>query len=352
MSEHTHQETSTPSPAVALQAIVNPRPRIRAYLLKILQVALEEAPEAWPQLSSQAFVQQYNALQVKLRQLYQQIDAMDGLHKDDRLSVRLLGESTLSLLKLDWEHPDNLHQASDTIRQLFADRPLATMDFDQLFCTPDSSERRVQKILQEIDATSAKVLFMGDDDLCSLAIAPHFSGELEVIDFDDRLLEFISNQEPKIACNKYDLIYSGLPKAYQGQFDAVVLDPPWEDYFLWCFLGKAIYSLKEDPNARIYLSFCPLNLEHKEGKVARMYQKLADCGLTIESITPTFSLYNLENTEFKAMLLKLVPHIDSPLLSVLQELPYGFSNLYVLRRLPYFRPNPIKNWFFKWVHTK
>jgi len=174
-----------------------------------------------------------------------------------------------------------------------------------------------------------------------------------MIDLDDRLHEYIARKAPQVIRHKADFIYKGIDQSLCESFDAVLLDPPWDFYRLWCFLDKAIFCLKQSPHARIYLSYCPLVLEHREQKMAQFQDRVARRYMTFDSIEPAFNLYSLSRTDQPDLQTRLdpdMPPMESPLLTLLRELPFVHTQLYVLRRLPHVAMGRLRRAFFHWWH--
>ena len=330
-------------------APTNPRPLIRQFLTTWLTSVEGQLPPAWPELSPADFAGLMGRLREPIQLLYNFVD-QQKLSRNQKLSVRLFGESALALLRLDWQQPSVYHQASPNYCQKIQGRPAASMQFDQLYCTPDSAERRVHRFAEELPQEGTRVLFLGDDDLLSIAADLHTNAELHMLDLDDRLLSFVGERAPNVQLHKIDLEQGGIPDEMAGSFDAVFLDPPWDYMGCWFFLNKAIHCLKNDLNARIFLSFTPTYLEYKDRLMNHFWQRLGKLGLTVESMHPYFSLYDMAPEVapgYRQHLDGYLPEIDSPLLEILKKAPYAFSHLYVLRRLPYHRQNSLAQWWFQ-----
>jgi len=129
------------------------------------------------------------------------------------------------------------------VLELLGTRPEAIIEYDQLYCTPDSTERRIERILQEFGDEKHRVLFLGDDDMGSVVLASRFKGEVHMMDLDDRIHEAVAEKAPSVFRHKVDFVQGGVPVEFYQTFDAVILDPPWDFYRLWCFLDKAMFCL-------------------------------------------------------------------------------------------------------------
>lgn len=343
--------SSPPLPA----SLPEPRVKIRTYLRELFAGIGRELPESWPNVSPSEFAEYRQALSDRIDGLYQYIDSQTHIKAIQKQFARFFPETTLQLLRLDWAQPEQRHAVTEDTLQRLERRPPAIVAYDQLYCTPDSTERRANRILETIPQdSSSRVLFLGDDDLGSVILAPRFAGEVHVIDLDDRLLDYIEEQAPNTFLHKVDLFLGGLSRDMYESYDAVVLDPPWDEDASWLFLAKAIVCLKQVPHARIFLSFCPLEMELAGGAMSRMWRRLAQHGITPEAIETSFNLYDLVATETEGYqkLMKLyLPPISSPLMDLLRQAPYAFAHMYQLRRIEHFRPNRLRKWMLDWWHT-
>lgn len=329
----------------------HPRFRIRNFLHHLFAFIGYELPEDWPHTPAEIVGPLLGTLRQHLSPLYRYVESQHKLQLEQRYLPRYLGETACYLLRLDWLYPESTHDLPQSIAGLLADRPQAIIDFDQLYCSLDTSARRAQRLRESFDHPDTKILLLGDDDLIGPVLAQDFSGEIHVADLDDRLLLYIERKAPSIQRHKADFIFGGMPSAMQQQYDAVMLDPPWDAYRMQCFLEKAIFCLKDDLHARIFLSYCPLILEFHEQKLPLLQNLTAKLGFTFDRIDTAFNLYDLKPEDlpdFQKRLDQWMPPLDSPLLDFLRRLPFAHSHLYTLRRLPFDRPNLLQRAFFSW----
>lgn len=333
----------------------HPRYRIRIFLHCLFRYLGSELPEAWPNVEPTVFRENMGFLEKHLHSLYQYVDSQDAFDRDKQLMPRYLGETTLYLMRVDYENPELMHTASEESMALLEERPHATIDFDQLYCSPDSTERRANRIRELYDVEGCRVAMIGDDDLVSILLGQNFQGEVHVLDLDDRLLNFIKEKAPAVQTHKADFFFDGIDSSLYQTFDAAMLDPPWTLYHMWCFLDKAIFCLKDDPNARIFLSYCPLLLEHRQEKLGEFQRRVALRGFTFDSVETAYNLYELSpevQPDFQNRLDQFLPSIASPLLDFLRQIPYAHAQLYVLRRIPNYKPPFWRRWFFYFWNKK
>ncbi|MBD2816190.1 adenosylmethionine decarboxylase [Xenorhabdus sp. Flor] len=178
---------------------------------------------------------------------------------------------------------------------IYAKRPRVNVLLDQAHATLDTSIRRVMLLLNNPIVFKQKILFLGDDDLTSLALMMAFKklgnyckDNIYVKDIDKELLEFIkevSKENNFIINTEYvDLKHSD---KYAKYFDVILTDPPYTFSGLKLFLSRAISFAKND-GSEILLSF-----GQKKPKENQEVQKLfSDQNLFIKNIYPQFNQYH------------------------------------------------------------
>ena len=114
-------------------------------------------------------------------------------------------------------------------------------------------------MLEKGDIEGRKILFLGDDDLTSIAAGLfNAAKEVAVVDLDTRLLQTIkdiSEEEGlRIRLVEHDL-RKPLPEQLRGRYDTVFTDPPYTHPGLTLFLSRGIMALEKRVGAAVYLSF-------------------------------------------------------------------------------------------------
>jgi len=341
------QETST-APEGEVRA------RLRGFLRQLFDTLGDPLDDGWPDVPPEVYHGHMARLRGQIDGLYSYIDRLKSLNKGQKLLARFLPESALQLLRHDWMAPAGALAVDPVDEARLSSRPPPEVDFDQLYCTIDSTARRARRISAAYGAPSDRVLFMGDDDLGSVLLAPQFPGEIHALDLDERLLSYIEEAAPEVHRHRYDLMQRGVPARWFESFDAVVLDPPWDYHGAWAFLTKAIYCLKQTRTARLFLSFCPLQLEIQGRYMPRFWRRLTRLGLTCETITPCFNLYDLKTIDtpaYDALFEYHLPQIESPLMDLLRQTPFTYAHMYELRRIEAFQMNRLTRAMFRWWHA-
>ena len=133
---------------------------------------------------------------------------------------------------------------SEFILPFLKERPKPERNLDQFYATLSTVEKRVEclKSLPEFETRS--LLFLGDDDLTSLAVSYYFpEKEIVVVDIDERILEFIGKVAEKfvgrIKTFKHDL-RDPLPKASFKNFEIIFFDPPYTPLAFKTWLQRAL----------------------------------------------------------------------------------------------------------------
>jgi predicted methyltransferase len=210
--------------------------------------------------------------------------------------------------------PDEYAEVLKKLVDCSAFRPEPLLRLDQAHATPETALRRALYMLEEGDLEGREVLFLGDDDLTSVAAGLLGAARgITVIDIDERLLgaiEKISGREKLgIECILHDL-REPLEEGLIDRFDVVLTDPPYTLPGLRLFLSRAIDALRPRKTSSIYLAFSdkpPLEMLEAHRAINRM-------GLYVRELIPRFNVYEgaeiLANTTFMAKL--TVTEVASP----------------------------------------
>ena len=185
-------------------------------------------------------------------------------------------------------------------------RPEPRTWLDQAFGTPETALLRALFMLEEGDVEGRNVLFLGDDDLTSVAVGLlSVARRITVIDVDERLLELIGDISERerlaIECVHHDL-RNPLPDDLRDRYDVVFTDPPYTTQGLRLFLSRGIEALRKRKCAGVYLAFA-----HKRPEEMLELQKaISGMGLVIRELIPRFNTYEgaemFANTTFLARL--------------------------------------------------
>jgi predicted methyltransferase len=122
-------------------------------------------------------------------------------------------------------------------------RPKPKREYDQFFANEETLIRRVL-ILENFMNQNKEILFLGDDDLNSLALAFfHLDVKLFVVDIDKDILNFINFVSEKEKFNietYYHDLRNPLPKDKFKKFNLIFTDPPYTPSALELWLTRCI----------------------------------------------------------------------------------------------------------------
>lgn len=206
----------------------------------------------------------------------------------------------------------------DLVR-LFCERPAMKMRYEQQYCTPWTTQRRVRKIMERIPP-GGRVLVLGDDDLVSLGLV-HYGGDftVDVLELDTDLVAFLKAKGgSRLTVLEHNLRY-GVPDTMRAAYDVVTTDPPYAANGMSFFLKCARDSLK--PGAWLFLSTFPGLIESP----ARLWSDLDELGFKIEARHEHFSRYVYNNT-YRVEHLAALRELGCPLHPTAELL--GFPYLY------------------------
>ncbi|EOD69781.1 bis-aminopropyl spermidine synthase family protein [Amycolatopsis vancoresmycina] len=166
--------------------------------------------------------------------------------------------------------------------------PLAALDHVQ--ATPETVLRRALWLDAQYDLTSARLLFLGDHDLTSLAVrAVCPSAALTVVDLDERVLAYLDDRGERGIATAHADLRVGLPPAFAGRFDLVFSDPPYTPEGMGLFAARGVQALREPSEGRLLLAYGYSPRHPALG--AQVQRSLATLGLTFEAILPGFNRY-------------------------------------------------------------
>ncbi|MFH1971036.1 MAG: bis-aminopropyl spermidine synthase family protein [Patescibacteria group bacterium] len=173
-------------------------------------------------------------------------------------------------------------------------RPSSERKYDQFTATVETTARRVSLLSFFEDISDKKILFLGDDDFTSVAVANlHTVSEIAVLDIDNRILDNIDSisksEKLDINLGNYDA-RKPLPSSYSDKFDIVFTDPPYTSEGIKLFVSRAIQAL--DPNnqaARIYV--CYGNSDRAKERFLPIYEIFSSSGLMLRWIFDKFNRY-------------------------------------------------------------
>ena len=178
----------------------------------------------------------------------------------------------------------------DAIRASTTGRGPAKRELDQVYATADTVLSRAQRLVRAGEAQRG-LLFLGDDDLTSIAV--HLLGverKITVVDIDEDLLGLMRTQAEARGW-QHDGVHHDLrdplPPAMRGRFGCVFTDPPYAPEGFELFVSRAVEALK--PDGRLYICFGWSRRASERGLAKQRI--LTDAGLMLEEALPDFNVY-------------------------------------------------------------
>lgn len=164
---------------------------------------------------------------------------------------------------------------------------------DHVPATPQTVVRRGLWLDGTFDLAGANVLFLGDHDLTSLAVAAISpAANVAIADVDERVLAHIGGlargRRPQPRCLFADLRF-GLPADLDGWADLVFTDPPYTPEGAGLFLARGLQSLRHREHGRIVMAYGYSDRQPSLGR--QVQESVQRLGVVFEAILPRFSRY-------------------------------------------------------------
>jgi N4-bis(aminopropyl)spermidine synthase len=188
-------------------------------------------------------------------------------------------------------------EPDESVRRLLAGlieaAPARRRRLDHVAATPETCLRRARFLADRYWLGGARVVFLGDHDLTSLALALlHPAARLSVVDVDDDLLEYIAGaaerQGVDVDCWFADLRV-GLPQAIRESADLVFSDPPYTPEGMRLFAQRGCQALRRDERSRLLL--CYGYGERQPALGLKVQAVLHQLRILIEEVQPQFNRY-------------------------------------------------------------
>jgi hypothetical protein len=178
-------------------------------------------------------------------------------------------------------------------RQLGRDRYRTKRKYDQFLATPATMVKRALWLNAHDDLWRRKLVFLGDDDLTSVAVASlGLAKSLTVIDIDPDILTLINSAAHKlklpIKTISADLRQDRL-SALSRQFEVVFTDPPYTLAGVSLFIDHGLRLLQNNPSSSLY--FCYGNSERARTKTLAVQRLLLQKKMVIANLAAHFNQY-------------------------------------------------------------
>lgn len=207
---------------------------------------------------------------------------------------------------------DNHQGLLEEFKKLTSDRPKAIPDFDQGPITDESTILRVLVLYEKGDLEGCEILFLGDDDLTSIAAAlTGYPKRIVVLDADERIVNFINERSEKMGwdflkAKVYD-VRDPLPEEFQRSFDTFLTDPV-ETFRGFClFISRCALSLKGKGASGYF------GLSHLEASYEKWYAiqtNLHKMNFVITDLLDPFHEYMLDPEEIMKKGYRIITHAE------------------------------------------
>jgi len=171
-------------------------------------------------------------------------------------------------------------------------RPSPLEKYDQWYMTPAHSSFRAEFIKDNGDLLGKKILFIGDDDLLSVAVAlTRLPKEVVVLEIDERIVEFVTklgkDLNIPLSGQTYD-IRLPLSESIASQFDVFICDPTETMQGFNLFVSRGVSSLR-GVGSVVYFGLTALEASKK--KWFAIQKLLYSMNLVITDIRHNFTEY-------------------------------------------------------------
>lgn len=208
-----------------------------------------------------------------------------------KLNILEFKNNKFNLLNNEFKYKNiNLKEIEIIFKEIWYKKPVPTLFFDQRPITYKTSIKRVEYLLKRNDVYNKKIVFLGDDDLTSIALAlTNLNCEIVTLDVDERLVNFINQIAQEYNLNLKAYVYNALDKtdsSLKHKFDCLMTDPTPEKIPFSLFMNNAINLLKKE-NSVIYTSIYSSAMD----KTLDLQKIINNMNLYITDIIPNFTKY-------------------------------------------------------------
>ncbi len=174
-------------------------------------------------------------------------------------------------------------------------RPRPRAEYDQGFVVPEVTVARVMLMYLRSDLEKQDLLFIGDDDLTSIAAAlTGLPRRILVLEIDTRLVDFINETArernwPHLHARTFD-VCQPLPRDVAGAFTTACTDPVETLPGITLFLSRCAEALR-GPEAALYFGLT--TLEASPQKRYQIQNILLEMGFVLTDIIAGFHTYLL-----------------------------------------------------------
>jgi len=190
---------------------------------------------------------------------------------------------------------ETYRKSIELLKRYKGGRPAPERKYDQFTATIETTARRASLMNFFEDVEGKKILFLGDDDFTSVAVANlRKASDITVLDIDNRILSGIGliSEKEKLNVKRANCdARKQLPASFIQKFDVVFTDPPYTPEGIELFISRAIQSLDpSNQSARIYI--CYGNSDRAKERFLPVYEVFSSSGLMTRWIFDKFNRYH------------------------------------------------------------
>lgn len=199
----------------------------------------------------------------------------------------------------------------EVAREVASLRPRARWEIDQVHTTAEDLARRAALLLELGDVEGRDVLFVGDDDFCSLLLcAVGAPRRVVVLDVDTRILERLSEVARQkgwpletVEFNLERFPAEGLPPALEGAFDTFITDPPYSESGMLLFAAAGLAALKPVGGVAGYVAVPWLEREEWSDELLFKVQRaFVEQGFFVSDARRAFHAYEHQDSVYSTFL--------------------------------------------------
>eukprot|EP01127_Copromyxa_protea_P021871 TRINITY_DN7641_c0_g1_i1.p1 TRINITY_DN7641_c0_g1~~TRINITY_DN7641_c0_g1_i1.p1 ORF type:complete len:349 (-),score=84.03 TRINITY_DN7641_c0_g1_i1:32-1078(-) len=178
------------------------------------------------------------------------------------------------------------------LNEIIKSRPSPLEKYDQWYMTADHSSFRADFIRENGDLVDKKILFIGDDDLLSVAVSlTKLPREVVVLEIDERIVDFVNELGKRLNIPLSGRVYDirlPLDETLARQFDVFICDPTETMQGFSLFVSRGVSSLRTTGSA-VYFGLTALEASKK--KWYEIQKLLHSMNLVVTEIRHNFTEY-------------------------------------------------------------
>ncbi len=233
---------------------------------------------------------------------------------------------------------EHFSDAFEKFGKIFNGRPSETTEFDQGVVPPEVSFRRAAFVYMRGDLENKEILFLGDDDLTSIAMMlTGLPSKIYVIEVDERIVNYINKVAKEYGLNVEAELYNAvnpLPGYLKGKFDVFLTDPVETVAGMRLFFSRCIEGLKGKGGSGYF------GVSHYESSLKKWFgveKDLIAMNLVITDVLRDFNKYLLTGERILTEGFRVVK--ESPFVPKAPDYPWYRSTFFRVELVD--EPNPL-----------